>query len=233
MVTDTCGSALVGFLLSLTPLSNVLLGWRGAGGNGAAEVYVHAHKHRYKQLTSRSGAYYFFGGLLMILGSFLEFILGNTFPFVVFGSFGAFWLTFAATLTPAYNAAAAYQPEDPATAALNPTFNATFAYFQVYMGVLCFVYMIVALRTNIIFFLIFALLVPAFGCLAGVYFYAALGVTAHTLQHAAGGLTFATCLLGWYLFFVQLLASVDFPLNLPVGDLSRFIKGASERAKAQ
>ena len=31
-------SALVGFLLSLTPLSNVLLGWRGAGGLGAAEV---------------------------------------------------------------------------------------------------------------------------------------------------------------------------------------------------
>jgi len=31
-------SALVGFLLSLSPLSNVLLGWRGAGGLGAAEV---------------------------------------------------------------------------------------------------------------------------------------------------------------------------------------------------
>jgi hypothetical protein len=38
-------------------------------------------------------------------------------------------------------------------------------------------------------------------------------------------------LLGWYLVLVQLLASVDFPLNLPVGDLSRFIKGASERLK--
>ena len=30
--------ALVGFLLSLTPLSNVLLGWRGSGGLGAAET---------------------------------------------------------------------------------------------------------------------------------------------------------------------------------------------------
>ena len=30
--------ALVGFLLSLTPLSNILMGWRGAGGLGAAEV---------------------------------------------------------------------------------------------------------------------------------------------------------------------------------------------------
>lgn len=31
-------SALVGFLLSLTPLSNVLLGWQGSGGLGSAEV---------------------------------------------------------------------------------------------------------------------------------------------------------------------------------------------------
>lgn len=31
-------SALVGFLLSLTPLSCDLMGWRGAGGNGAADI---------------------------------------------------------------------------------------------------------------------------------------------------------------------------------------------------
>ena len=34
----TAHSALCGFLLSLTPLSNILMGWRGAGGLGAAEV---------------------------------------------------------------------------------------------------------------------------------------------------------------------------------------------------
>ena len=168
----------------------------------------------------------------MIIGAVLEFILGNTFPFVVFGSFGAFWLTFGATLTPFYNAAIAYQPEEPATATTNPTFNATFAYFQVYMGVLCFVYLIIALRTNIVFVLIFLLLVPAFACLAAVFFQAAQGITATTLQTSAGALTFVVCLLGWYLFFVQLLAAVDFPLNLPVGDLSGYIKGASERAKS-
>lgn len=31
-------SALVGFLLSLTPLSCDLMGWRGAGGSGAAST---------------------------------------------------------------------------------------------------------------------------------------------------------------------------------------------------
>lgn len=209
--------ALVGFLLSLTPLSNILLGWRGSGGLGAAEV----------------GVYYFFGGLLMVLGGLLEFILGNTFPFVVFGSFGAFWLSFGATLTPYFNASIAYDPTHPAAASSNPVFASTFGFFHVYMAVLCFVYMIVALRTNIVFVLIFATLVGAFGCLAEFFFSIGEGNPKIKVQHAAGGLTFVTSLLGWYLFFVQLLAAVDFPLNLPVGDLSRFIKGASERSKAE
>lgn len=38
--------------MALSPLSNVLLGWRGSGLLGAAETAV----------------YFFFGGLLMILG---------------------------------------------------------------------------------------------------------------------------------------------------------------------
>jgi succinate-acetate transporter protein len=69
-----------------------LMGWRGAGGGGAAST----------------GWYYFAGGMLMVLGGIGEWILGNTFPFVVFASFGAFWLGFGATLQPIYNAYGAY-----------------------------------------------------------------------------------------------------------------------------
>ena len=174
---------------------------------------------------------------MMIIGSVLEFFLGNTFPFVVFGSFGAFWLTLAATLTPYYNASIAYDPAHPAQSVFDPVFASTFAYFQLYMGLLCFVFLICSVRTNIVFFTMFLLLIPAFTLLAGVFWKIAEGTpealsTALSAQHAAGGLGFTVALLGWYLLFVQLLASVDFPLNLPVGDLSRFIKGASEKAKA-
>ena len=170
----------------------------------------------------------------MIIGSVLEFILGNTFPFVVFGSFGAFWLQYGGTLIPYFNASGAYDPKDPTAGAAQPMFLATYAYFLLYMAILCLVYLICSVRTNIAFFLIFLLLVPAFCCLAGAFWLLAEGTTAAaakalTCQHAAGGLTFAVSLLGWYLFLVQLLASVDFPLNLPVGDLSRFVKGASEK----
>jgi hypothetical protein len=38
-----------------------------------------------------------------------QWILGNTFPFVVFTSFGAFWLGYGATLQPFYNSYEAYR----------------------------------------------------------------------------------------------------------------------------
>lgn len=215
--------ALVGFLMSLTPLCMDLMGWRGTGGAGVGSAGI--------------GTYYFFGGLLMILGSLLEFIVGNTFPFVVFGSFGAYWLGIAATLQPFYSAYGNYAPSgEPAAAGLaTPAFLNSFGFFWLAMGILDFIYMILALRTNVIFFLIFLTLVCAFGLLTGSYFQAALGNAslAFTCQKAAGAFTFVTVILGWYLFFVIMLAALDFPFQLPVGDLSRVIKGASERKKVK
>jgi len=95
--------------------------------------------------------------------------------------------------------------------------NRTTAFFQLFMGVLCFVYMICALRTNVVFVLIFATLVPAFGCLAGAYWQLALGnaALATKLQVVAGALTFITDMCGWWIFFAILLASLDFPFQLP------------------
>ncbi|KAL1301982.1 hypothetical protein AAFC00_002436 [Neodothiora populina] len=219
--------ALVGFLLSLTPLSCILMGWRGAGGNGASDI----------------GAYFFFGGLLMILGSVGEWFIGNTFPFVVFGSFGAFWLTFGATLQPIYMAYGLYSPEpgtNPYAGLSTGAFNASFGFFLLFMGLLCLIYFILSLRTNIVFALIFFTLVLAFGCLTGAYwqnanaFHAGATVAppiAGTLLVTAGALTFVTDLCGWWIFFAIMLAALDFPFQLPVGDLSQFIKGASEKAK--
>jgi len=203
--------ALCGFLLSLSPLCCDLMGWRGAGGSGAANT----------------GAYYGFGAILMLLGSILEWVLGNTFPSVVFASFSAFWFTFGSTLVPSFNAAGAYG------GSTDPGFAASFAFFLVFMGLLCFIYLIASLRTNIFFVTIFFTLVCAFGCLAGTYWHLAKGdaSAASKLQTAGGAFTFVTCMSGWYLFFVQILASVDFPVNLPVGDLSSIIKGGADKVK--
>lgn len=44
------------------------------------------------------GSYYFQGGLLMIIGGVLEWVLGNTFPFLVFCAYGELPFGFAFTL---------------------------------------------------------------------------------------------------------------------------------------
>lgn len=210
--------ALVGFLLSLTPLSCDLMNFRGAqAGNGSASI----------------GAYLGFGGILMLLGGLGEWILGNTFPGTVFLSFGAFWLTFGFTLIPFYHSFENYAPYDvPGGSGITaPPFNNAFGFFLLWMGVLCLIYLICALRTNIVFVLIFFLLVPAFGCLTAAFWYAALGNTDRfsTLLIAGGALAFVVCILGWWIFTAILFASLDFPIQLPVGDLSHIIKGGSEK----
>jgi uncharacterized protein len=61
-----------------------------------------------------------------------EFILGNTFNFVVFMSFAAFWLTIGATLYPAFNAYGAYAPAggDAGSGLDSQGFNASFGTIQ-------------------------------------------------------------------------------------------------------
>lgn len=48
-------------------------------------------------------------------------------------------------------------------------------------------------------------------------------------KQAGGAFTFVTSMAGWWIFIAIMLASLDFPLNLPVGDLSHIVKGASQR----
>ncbi|KAF2145220.1 uncharacterized protein K452DRAFT_306136 [Aplosporella prunicola CBS 121167] len=209
--------ALLGFLLSLSPLSCDLMGWRGAGGSGAASI----------------GAYFFFGGLLMVLGGLGEWVIGNTFPFVVFSSFGAFWLTFGATLQPFYNASGAYatDPADLSTGLESVGFNASLGFYWLTIALMCFLYLILALRTNVVFVLIFLSLVILFTTLTGGYFYTASGdaALAHRLIVTAGASGFVTCACGWWIFFAIMLAALDFPFQLPVGDLSTLIKSGTQR----
>lgn len=53
------------------------------------------------------------------------------------------------------------------------------------------------------------------------------------MKQGGGASTFVTCMAGWYLLTAILLASVDFPVQLPVGDLSTMIKGHSQKVGAQ
>jgi uncharacterized protein len=177
----------------------------------------------------------------MTIGGFLEFILGNTFPFVVFSSFGAFWLTLASTLQPFYYAYGLYAPAGATSEAAGLStvgFQASFAFFLLFMAIMCFIYLICSLRTNIVFVVIFLSLVLGFSFLSGSYWQTANGIgnasssasaLGHKLQVAAGACFFVTSLAGWYIFFSIMLAALDFPFQIPVGDLSTLIRGESEK----
>lgn len=120
------------------------------------------------------------------------------------------------------------------------------------MAILCAIFLVASIRTNIIFFLIFLLLVPCcktignplqrrqkltclstVSCLSASFFAVAHGASdsALTFQHAGAGLLLGVSLLGWYIFFALVLLSVDFPLCLPLGDLSTVIRGRGDQPK--
>ncbi|KAI1846881.1 hypothetical protein JX265_004851 [Neoarthrinium moseri] len=212
--------ALVGFLLSLMPLSCDLMGWRGAGDFGVATIAV----------------YFFMGGLLMFLSGVLEWILGNSFPATVFCSFGGFWFAFGGTLNPTFGAYSFYasDPSNPTAGLTAARFNASLGFWLVIMGILAFLYMICALRTNIVFVIIFLSLLPAFGLLTAAFWLQAADFEGNTAKAnnmfvGAGASLFVTCIAGWYILVSIMFEIVDFPLQLPVGDLSTIIKGRNMR----
>lgn len=65
------------------------MAWRGASGNGVAFMWELENIDRKSSSNeSNSGPIVFLGGLLLLITSILEFIIGNTFPCVVFGTIG-------------------------------------------------------------------------------------------------------------------------------------------------
>ncbi len=103
------------------------------------------------------------------------------------------------------------------------------------MGLLSLIYLICALRTNMVFVAIFFGLMMLFAVLTGAYWNTAIGSTdlAKTQEFVAGGFGILAVSAGWWIFFAQMLASVDFPLQLPVGDISHLITPHSARIKAK
>ncbi|CAG8021157.1 unnamed protein product [Penicillium olsonii] len=200
--------ALGGFVITTTPLSCCLMAWRGASGNGIAFI----------------GPIVFLGGLLLLITSILEFIIGNTFPCVVFGTIGGFWFAFAATMIPSFNAAAPYSSSGTDTAAglASESFLNTYAFLFITMAVLMVIFMICATRINVVYTFIFLSLLLVFLFLSAAYWQLGQGnsIIGNRCIKGAGGSLFVASLLGFYLLIVQLFESIGFPCFLPVGDLA-------------
>ncbi|KAK9471084.1 GPR1/FUN34/yaaH family-domain-containing protein [Dipodascopsis tothii] len=209
-------AALLGHVICICPLGCDLLQLRGAGQWGAAST----------------GAFVFLGGLLLILSGIFEFILGNTFSFVVFFAFGGFWLSFAGTLVPAFNSVGAYSSTgDSLVLGLNTKgFQTSFAFYLLFWTMLAIIMTLCALRTNVVFVLLFFFLDMTLLLLTIGYFTLSVDYQKAINICKAGGATALACgLCGMYLFVVLMFIAVDFPILFPVGDLSHKIKGWQEK----
>lgn len=85
------------------------------------------------------------------------------------------------------------------------------------MAFLCLIYLILALRTNIAFVIIFFTLVIAFCLLTAAYWHISAGnaALAAKLIKAAGAFTFVTSAAGWWILFAVMLTVLDFPFDIP------------------
>lgn len=103
------------------------------------------------------------------------------------------------------------------------------------MAVLCLIYMVCALRVNLVFVLLQFLFVITFSLLPCSFWYEANGDTnkGRNLKVAGGAFGFAGSCVGWYMFIGILFEAVDFPIALPVGDLSTHFKGRKEKLRGR
>lgn len=73
------------------------------------------------------GASLSFGALLLILAGIGEFLVGNTFPMIVFMGYGCHFLTVSITFIPLFNAVSAYSTGSPYEGAQNQMMSPAFA----------------------------------------------------------------------------------------------------------
>ncbi|KKO99478.1 hypothetical protein THAR02_08417 [Trichoderma harzianum] len=182
---------LVGFLMGATPLACTFMGWGGSGGGGVATMSI--------------------------------------------------WVGFGATQTPSFNAQGFFQSGQDGTdisefyasygerAEISSltvnhgyTYQSSLAFGLIFTAVLVAIYTICATRLNVVFVCLFFTLTLALICLAVSYWCIARGndVVGGRLSKTGGALTFVVCFLAWYYLIGLMLDAVNFPLRVPVGDLT-------------
>jgi succinate-acetate transporter protein len=130
---------------------------------------------------------------------------------------GAFWFAFGGTYMPLFATNASVK----STGNQADDFDHNFAWFLLGMALLCLLYTICAFRMNLCLFIILFTFFVAFGCLSASDFSASQSSSASKVFLKAGGVwALIGCLVGWYVLTSNLFEEVDFPVSLPLGDLS-------------
>ncbi|GJJ13235.1 hypothetical protein Clacol_007486 [Clathrus columnatus] len=200
------------------PLAMDLLGFQAADGNSGVATL---------------GAFYGCAAIGLYLSAIFEWSVGNTFPMVVFGSFGGFWSSYAILIQPTLGVAASFAPANvtdstfvgvtaSAAGAATRQYNSGVGLYFTTWTLLCALYAIASLRTNVAFTLVFFPLTVAFGLIAAAHFHTGIGELTRAANEfkAAGAFAFITGLAGFWIDISLILKAVDFPIEIPVFDLS-------------
>jgi len=172
--------------------TSFMLGWYNAGEIGRASLPI------------VFPVAFFFGGMIQVLVGLLEVGRGNAFGAVVFGTYGPFWVIYAAInvwFAPMVHPAAAV--------------SAGVALFLAMFAVLSFFFFLASLRTDAVLVVIFALIWIALGLLAW-------GISGGhpNLVKAGGWVTVAFALLAWYHAAADIINFTFRRTLLPAGKLS-------------
>jgi len=151
----------------------------------------------------------FCGGLAQLLAGMWEFPKGNMFGATAFTSYGAFWMSYATILIPGSGIIASYTTPTELQSALGIYLSTWF--------MVTFFFLLVSLRKNVGFIVLFTCLDIAFILLAVGEFNANL-----TLTKAGGGVGVVTAFVAYYVGLSELLASEELVLfNLPIGKFTK------------
>jgi len=217
----------VSFLIAQVPLALYGLGFQGTS-TATATIVV--------------GALFGAAGVGLFLASIMEWYIGNTLPSTVFAAFAGFFISYGFLVSPIQEVAASFAPlNSTATSAgaialageSTRAFNSGLGLYFVVWAIIAFLFMIPALRTNVPFFLTFLSLVFTFSLFAAGYFQQGMGNLARAshLFKVAGGFNLIVSISGFWTLAHLLLASVDFPFNVPVFDLSHIVPGRTPRLR--
>jgi len=207
------------FILATWPLSMTLLNFQGADSQSS---------------LAELGTFYGAAGIGLYITAVMEWICGNTFPMVVFGTFGGFWVSYAILITPSFGIAPSFAPalSANATAAaaagqMTRSYTTGVALYLLVWGLITAVFFVCSLRTNVPFVLIFISVTFVFELLAAGYFHIGVGNFERATMElkVAGGFGFLVAINAFWVFIHVMLAAVDFPYNVPLFDLSHIIKG--------
>ena len=156
----------------------------------------------------------FYGGLMQVISAIQAFKVGNVFAATAFGSFAAFWLSFAAIFIPGFGVVAAYLGPKGTGGA---DFATAVGFFMLAWFIFTTYLVLASLKTTVTLIVAFFLAWLTFLVFAIGYLMAGSGADASTILKVGGWVGIALAVSAWYAAASFLLAEMGGPIRLPIG----------------